>query len=31
MGCSAPYAEMCVNYLQAGMVLEKDRLIACHS
>lgn len=31
MGCSAPYADVCVDYLQAAKVLEKDRLIACHS
>jgi len=31
MGCSAPYADMCGDLLQAGMVAERDRLIACHS
>jgi uncharacterized protein (DUF697 family) len=31
LGCSEPDVDACVEYLQAGQVLAKDRLIACQS
>jgi hypothetical protein len=31
LGCSSPDLNECVEYLQAGKVLAKDRLIACQS